>query len=175
MRKHNGMRPQDIAILLKIIALKRVNWQLKDISNALHISISEVSESLNRSQFAGLLDFYKKRVNRNALAEFLEHGIKYVFPQAPGALVRGVATAHSHPYLKKYFSSSQHYVWADRNGETLGQAIEPLYEGQLKAVKEDPDYYKMMALVDVIRVGKVREINVANKELKHIILNEPSG
>lgn len=168
------MRPQDIAILLKIISLRNENWQLKDISNALNLSISEISESLNRSRLAGLVDFNKKRVNRQNLAEFLEHGVKYVFPIEPGAIVRGIPTAHSHPFLQKQFSSEQPYVWPDRDGEILGQMIEPLYPGQTKAVRQDPSYYKMMALLDVMRVGKVREIKVATKELEHILLNESS-
>jgi hypothetical protein len=32
--------------------------------------------------------------------EFLIHGLKYVFPAYPGALVRGVPTAHSAEPLK---------------------------------------------------------------------------
>lgn len=65
------------------------------------ISQSEVSESLNRSMEAGLIDESKKIVNRIALVEFLIHGIKYVFPQKPGAITRGVRTAHSAPPLDK--------------------------------------------------------------------------
>jgi predicted transcriptional regulator len=49
IKKHNGMRPHDVVILLKIIALDNENWMMKDIANTLYISSSEVSESLNRS------------------------------------------------------------------------------------------------------------------------------
>jgi hypothetical protein len=175
MRKHNGMRPQDIAILLKIIALKNEPWQLQSLSNTLRISISEVSESLNRSRIAGLIDFHKKRPNRIAIMEFLEHGIKYVFPQEPGAMARGIPTAHSHPFMKKNIKSEVNYVWTDLEGEILGEAIEPLYKNQVQAAKEDPDFYKLLALVDVLRVGKVREVNMAKDELKHTVLNEQPG
>jgi len=61
MRKHNGMRPQDIVILLKIIALGKGTWQLKDLARQLFISLSEVSESLNSSQLAGLIDYVRKK------------------------------------------------------------------------------------------------------------------
>jgi hypothetical protein len=67
MRKHNGMRPQDVAILLKICALGQQPWQMAGLASSLRISISEVSESLNRSQLAGLIDFTKKKVNRQNL------------------------------------------------------------------------------------------------------------
>src|SRR5450755_4630092 len=113
MRKHNGMRPQDIVTLLKIIALGSKAWQNKDLSQSLFISSSEISEALNRNEMAGLIDYKKKRVNRQPLMEFLEHGLHYVFPQHPGSMVNGIPTAHSHPFMKQFFSSDLQYVWAD--------------------------------------------------------------
>lgn len=76
------MRPQDVAILLKIVALKRDDWQIQSLSNELHISLSEISESLNRSRLAGLIDFKKKRPNRNSLLEFLHMGSSMYFRKA---------------------------------------------------------------------------------------------
>jgi hypothetical protein len=175
MRKHNGMRPQDIPILLKIISIGEEHWQLAGLSNELSISISEISESLNRSQLAGLIDYTKKRVNRQNLSEFLEHGIRYVFPQQPGSMVRGIPTAHSHAFMKEKFISEMNYVWPDSKGDVMGLAIEPFYPKQIEAVKKDQTYYKLLALVDVMRVGKVREVKYAVEELKNSILNEPSN
>lgn len=174
MRKHNGMRPQDVAILLKIVALGSQSWQLASLASALKISISEISESLNRSSIAGLIDYNKKKINHQNFMEFLEHGVKYVFPQQPGAMLRGVPTAHSHPDVKKIFISELHYVWPDSNGEVMGLMIEPFYKKQTEAIKEDKGYYKLLSLVDMIRVGKVREVKYAIKELSKEILNEPS-
>ncbi len=168
------MRPQDVAILLKIISVNNPDWQLVGLSSSLRISISEISESLNRSRLAGLIDYKKKKVSRQNLLEFLEHGVRYVFPQQPGSLVRGIPTAHSHPDMKKVFISEMAYVWPDNKGEAMGLVIEPLYQKQVEAVKEDQEYYRLLALVDVIRVGKVREVKYAVNELKKDILNEPS-
>lgn len=168
------MRPQDVAILLKIVSMGSENWQLLGLSNVLKISISEISESLNRSRLAGLIDYTKKKVNRQNLLEFLEHGVRYVFPEHPGAMVRGIPTAHSHPDMKKKFMSEMDYVWPDHKGETMGLTIEPFYKKQVEAVKEDREYYRLLALVDVIRVGKVREVKYAVNELKKHILQEPS-
>ncbi len=160
------MRPQDIAILLKIVALKDELWQMSGLSHSLFISLSEISESLNRSRIAGLIDYNKKNVNKLSLLEFLEHGMKYVFPQEPGAMVRGIVTAHSHPFMKKMFPSENDYVWPDGNGDILGFMIEPFYAKQVEAVKQDELYYKLLALVDVIRVGRRREVKYAIEELK---------
>lgn len=174
MRKHNGMRPQDVAVLIKIISFGDNSWQLSILANSLSISISEISESLNRSRQAKLIDYEKKKINSQNLLEFLEHGIKYVFPQQPGAMVRGIPTAHSHPFLKKHFISEMNYVWPDPKGGTMGLLIEPLYPKQVNAVKGNDRFYKLMALIDVIRVGKVRETKFAIEELKKEIINESS-
>ena len=104
MKKHNGMRPQDVVILLKIATLKDKVWNGKNLYTTLFISPSEVSESLNRSMIAGLLDAGKRKLMRQAFLEFLEHGLKYVYPQQPGALVRGMPTAHSAPPIKQNYS-----------------------------------------------------------------------
>lgn len=166
------MRPQDIVVLLKIISLDSREWQLKDLARTLYISPSEVSESLNRSKIASLIDFNKTTVNRQNLFEFIEHGLKFVFPQHPGTLSNGVPTAHSHPYMKKHFNSELPFVWPDSRETSRGQIIEPFYKNQIKAIKEDEILYKLLALIDVIRAGKTREIKIAIPELKKHILNE---
>jgi hypothetical protein len=168
------MRPQDVAILLKILAINSLHWQMAGLAGSLRISISEVSESLNRSRIAGLIDFKKKQVNRQNLFEFLEHGVRYVFPQEPGAMVRGIPAAHSHPSMKNIFISEMDYVWPYNKGEITGQMIEPFYPKQVEAVTEDEAYYKLLCLVDMIRAGKVREVNYAVAELQKSILHEPS-
>ena len=173
MRKHNGMRPQDVAILLKIISMQGKEWQMSGLSNLLGISASEISESLNRSRIASLIDYNKKNVNRQNFFEFLKHGVSYVFPQQPGAMVRGLPTAHSHASMKEIFKSDIDYVWPDNKGTTMGLMIEPFYPKQVEAVIGDEVYYKLLAMVDVIRVGKVREVKYAIEELKKH-LNEPS-
>jgi hypothetical protein len=172
MRKHNGMRPQDIAILLKLIAIREDQVGLISLANSLSISMSEISESLNRSHYAGLLDD-RRKVKRQSFMDFLQYGISYVFPQHPGTLVRGIATAHSHPYIKKQLSSKENYVWADIDGDIIGLAIEPLYKKQTEAVLKDEVFYKLLALVDILRVGRNREKTIAINHLKEI-MNEPS-
>lgn len=170
MKKHNGMRPQDILILLKILSLDGQNFYLKDISRYLYISNSEVTESVNRSIIAGLLANDKKTVMRKALFEFLIHGLPYVFPQKPGALVAGLPTAHSAPPLNKEFKTDELYVWPDLKGEIRGQTIEPFHKGQIKAAREHKALYELLALCDALRVGKTREKKMAEDELRKRIL-----
>ncbi|HSH66312.1 MAG TPA: hypothetical protein VLB84_11060 [Bacteroidia bacterium] len=170
MKTHNGMRPQDVLILLKIIVLDRKDFYLKDLSQELSISSSEVTESVNRSMLAGLIAEDKKTVMRKALFEFLIHGLPYVFPQKPGALVPGIPTAHSAPPLSKEFKTDELYVWPDSKGEVRGQSIEPFHQGQIKAVKQDKMLYELLALCDALRVGKAREKKLAEEELRKRII-----
>ena len=52
MRKHNGMRPQDIVILCQDVAKGNQAWQNKDLEHELFINPSEISDSLNRNAMA---------------------------------------------------------------------------------------------------------------------------
>lgn len=168
MRAHNGMRPQDIPILLKIISLGDMPWQYRDISSSLKISISEISESISRSEQAGLI--VNKKVLRNSLFEFIQYGLHYVFPQRPGPIATGMATAHSHPYYKEKILSASPYVWPSFEGNMRGESIEPLYKGILNGAAEDEKFYLLMASVDIIRVGRAREKKMAIDVLKEHIL-----
>jgi hypothetical protein len=166
------MRPQDVPILLKIISFERSNiiWKMKDLARELGISPSEISESLNRSYHAQLIDYYKRNVFRLALHEFVIHAIGYVFPQSPGPITRGIRTAHSAPPINKVIRSDQHYVWPDAEGDTRGQAIEPLYPTLVRASKQDEFLYTALALIDALRVGRAREKEIAKIELEKMIV-----
>lgn len=167
----SNMHPQDILILLKIISLGKREWFHHTLAEDVGISQSEVSQSLNRSRTAGLIDASRKKVMKMGLLEFLLHGIRYVFPQQAGAIVRGFPTSHSAPPLNKFFSDSEAYVWPSAKGKVRGQAITPLYPSVLEAVQKDEKLYELLALVDAMRVGKAREKELAAKELEKIILN----
>jgi predicted transcriptional regulator len=166
MKKHSGMRPHDVLILLKIAAKANQNWLMKDLAYELGVSASEVSESLNRSVIAGLMARDKKRLMQLALLDFLEHGLRYVYPQQPGALKRGMPTAHSARPLNEIIESNEPYIWPYANGNVRGQSIEPLHPKVPEASLKDPVFYELVALCDSLRVGKAREKNIAIEELK---------
>ncbi|QPH41811.1 hypothetical protein IZT61_07585 [Pedobacter endophyticus] len=162
------MRPQDIVILLKIVSIADKPWQYRDLSSSLSISISEISESLNRSKLARLI--IGKRIARNALMEFVQFGLRYVFPQRPGAIATGMPTAHSHPFYKTRISSDHPYVWPSFDGNIRGESIEPLHAGIVKGASMDENFYLLLASVDILRVGNAREVKIAIDVLKEHIL-----
>jgi hypothetical protein len=166
MKKHSGMRPHDIVVLLKIAAKKQEPWLMKDLSSELNISAGEISESLHRSWLAGLISIDKKELMKSALLEFLQYGLKYVYPQHPGALVRGVPTAYSAPPLSELVMSNEAVVWPYADGTVRGQAIIPLHPSVPKACMADPTLYELLALADALRIGRTREKTQGIEELR---------
>jgi predicted transcriptional regulator len=165
MKNHKGMRPHDIVVLLKIASLGENPWMMKDLANALYISPGEVSESLSRSSYAGLISANKRQLMKMAIMEFLQYGLKYVYPQLPGALVRGMPTAWAAPPLSEHIISEEQVVWPFAEGTVRGQAVEPLYAGIPRACLLDTRLYELLALTDALRIGKARERNMAVEEL----------
>lgn len=168
MRPFSGIKPQDIVILLKLIVLGEKSWRHVDIADALSLSQPEISFALERCRTAGFLDSSKKRVMKSALFEFISHGVKYAFPARPGAVCRGMPTAHSAaPLSSKIVSSKEDlYVWPWDAGKVRGQAIEPLYSNVPLAAEKDHKLYELLALVDSIRAGRARERDIAIHELE---------
>lgn len=171
MKKHNGMRPHDMVILLKIAAKRNTSWYMKDLANELLISASEISESLNRSVIAGLIGPDKKSLMKLAILDFLEHGLSYVYPELPGALVRGIPTAHSAPPLNLKIVSQDAYVWPSAKGNIRGESIRPLHPKVPEASLKDDLFYQYMAILDALRVGKAREKSMAIEELRNLLLD----
>ncbi|MDF1572934.1 MAG: hypothetical protein P1P82_15100 [Bacteroidales bacterium] len=166
------MRPQDVLVLLKIINRKDKPWSQLTLADELFISQSEISASIARSKYADLLHADGKSVMALAFMEFLQFGIRYVFPVKPGPMVRGVPTSHSAAPLKEMVTSEEAYVWPSAKGQARGHSIIPLYPSVVDAVKLDTRLYEMLALVDALRVGKAREKEFAISKSKQRILHE---
>ena len=166
MNKHNGMRPQDIVILLKMITLGDRKYSIIEMSDCLNISPSEISKAMERNVIAGLVSSDKTRVNKLALRDFLIYGLKYVFPPQPGSTTRGIATAHSAPPIHQYITENgENFVWKYYKGTRRGNSIVPLYDKIPKIVENQHELYEFLTIIDCLRIGKKREIQIAIKEL----------
>lgn len=171
MKKHNGMKSQDIVILLYICQYKDGKYKVTDICNNLMISQSEVSESLNRSKIARLIGS-DKFVYRKSFFEFLIYGLRVVFPVIPGAIARGVPTSHSAPPLSaEIVAGNENYVWQHAKGEIRGMIIEPLYKTVPNVCLKFPELHELLSLLDALRIGRIREINIAKNILKERLID----
>ncbi len=168
MRAFNGIKPQDIVILLKLAAMGEIQWRHVDLANALGLSQTEISFALDRCRTAGFIDSAKKKVIKPALLEFLIHGLKYVFPAKPGPLATGIPTAHSAPPLSRMIVTSKEdpYIWPSLAGKVRGQSIEPLHENAPLAALTDNKLHELLALADLMRTGRTREYRLAVRELE---------
>lgn len=146
-------------------------YSVRNLEAMTGISKSEISASLKRSFNAGLASLDRKvkfpRANNRALKEFIVHGLKYVFPAGPGKIMRGIPTSLAAPVMAGKLMSAGDVinVWPDPTGNQKGQSIQPLFKSVPKAVKQDPELYKLLALVDAIRLGNARETQLAVKLL----------
>lgn len=160
------MSSHDIVVLLKIADYGSQKWFQIPLADALGISQSEISKSIQRSKFAGLLAPDGRTVMKNSLLDFLQFGLPFVFPQKPGPIVRGIPTAHSASPLNSDIQSSETYVWPYAKGTVRGQSILPLYPTIPKVALMDKNLHELLALVDALRVGRAREKDLAVKALK---------
>jgi hypothetical protein len=167
MRVHKGIRPHDIVVLLKLCQTD--NLKQKDLASTLFLSQAEISDSLNRSVFAGLIDEKKKYVMRQGLYEFIVYGLKYVVPVVPGNRMKGLATGHSASIMKNKITADIDYVWPDKDGDMMGLSIEPLYKNQLQAAKLDLQLYDALVAMDSLRLRNPREFDIAKKIIKEYI------
>lgn len=164
------MRPQDVVVLLKIILEESDSWTQISLAQSLYMSQSEISASITRSTYARLLFGKGRQVQRQALMDFIQYGIAYAFPQQPGVVQRGIATAHSAPPLSEDILSDETYVWPSAKGDKRGHSILPLYPAVVQAVQLDSQLYELLALIDAVRVGRARERNLALDLLKKKLL-----
>ena len=164
--KYLNMKPQDIVILLKKLTFEGKNLSCRGLATSLGISASSVSESLERCKKAQLVDRHKKKVNVLALQEFLVHGIAYVFPVEAGRVGRGVPThVSASPIQEHIASNAESFVWHYAKGTARGQQIEPLYPTVPEAALRDEELYQLLVIVDALRMGRVREKEIAIDEL----------
>ena len=163
-----NLKPQDIYILLKLIALDAGQWTYASLAEDLFMSTSEVHAGIKRAVSAHLMDTDRGFPLIKSLEEFLIHGIKYAFSPEKGALTRGIPTGYAAPPLKNMIIQTNEPppVWPDPEGDTRGYEFSPLYKSVTKAARKDKMLYELLAIVDAIRDGRAREREIAIKELK---------
>jgi hypothetical protein len=160
------MKTQDIVILLKIIILGKEKWRTTDIAHQLHLSQSEISKGLKRLEESRLYSRENKAVSKRAFYELLIYGLPAFFPGKVGKLSKGVPTSISNNILGEEIITDDTFVWPHINGSLRGESVTPLYPSAPDAALEDKELYDFLTIIDVLRIGRVREVNLARKELK---------
>jgi hypothetical protein len=167
------LKPQDIVILLKLSLEPDRSWSYNQLAYELRMSASEVHKGIGRAEHAGLFNRQQKRPHRMALDEFLMHGVKYAFAPDLGPVTRGIPTAFSAPVVHCELSAREGemdvYVWPFSEGNVRGIGLSPLYKSVPEAAVGDADLYAALALLDAIRIGRVREKRLAERLLSEML------
>lgn len=164
------LKPQDLLLLLKLVALGDRPWSYNRLALELAMSPSEVHGAAKRVLAARLAlrigDVIRPNISN--LEEFMLHGMQYVFVPDRGGLTRGIPTAHAAPPLDGAVvpDNEPPPVWPDPEGEMRGMAFSPLYKSAPRAARNDPALYELLVLVDGLRGGQARERELARKELR---------
>lgn len=171
------LKPQDVVILLKMaVQPAPYDWSYSRLAYELYMSPSEVHAGVKRAALARLFDPNRKRPIRRALEEFLIHGVKYAFPPVIGTLTRGIPTAHSSPVLEKHLAVSNEdiFVWPHPKGNCRGIELSPLYKTVPDMVAIDDRLYQALGVLDAIRIGRARDVKLAESILLELIRNDES-
>jgi hypothetical protein len=169
-------KPQDIVVALKL-TLGNEGQTYADLGTALGMSASEVHAAVRRLIEAKLADPDSRKIRREALRNFLVHGVPHAFPARPKEVTRGMPTAWAAPVLVGKFGASEQIppVWPDPEGSVQGAAVQPLYSSVPHAARRDLALYDLLALVDALRLGRARERTMAEKELGQRLIGYASA
>ncbi|HEY4129456.1 MAG TPA: hypothetical protein VGM50_02510 [Gemmatimonadaceae bacterium] len=150
-----ALRPLDVPVALQLADPSDLTYE--QVGAMLGISQSTAHDSVRRLRAAGLVQAEQLKANRLALLEFLEHGVRYAFPAVFSPPTPGIPTAFSGPALADEIIADESIVWPAATGAAFGPAITPLLSNVAELPKRHPTLYRLLTLVDAIRVGRARE------------------
>lgn len=163
------LKPQDLAIALKLVALEGQWLPYADLGGAMRLSRFEAHAAVQRLMAAGLVANVGGRPQPAlaALRSFVIFGAPYAYPAVRGEMTRGFPTAHGAVPLKdsRAMAHEPPPVWPHPDGVARGPGLLPLFESLPLAAQDDPALYELLALFDALRAGPARERALAKIEL----------
>jgi hypothetical protein len=174
------LKPQDLLVLLKVVAHPPQRWTYAALGEALALSASEAHASVKRAVASGLAVAPARgewSPVRPSLLEFVLHGARYVWPATPGSVKRGVPTAFGAEPLASHLTVApgEAPVWAHPTGSAKGPTLSPLYRTAPQAALADPALHRLLALLDALRIGRARERGLAAKLMEVELTRFDSG
>lgn len=159
------LRGQDIVVLVRLLGVQPP-VTIQQIADSLGMDVASVHRSLKRLEEVRLV-LPDRRAATPQAAEFLSHGLRYVFPARFKGESRGIETAWAAAPLKDLFTSSDSPppVWPHPDGRVRGIALEPLHPSVPGAASLDAELHERLALVDALRLGDARVRREARKAL----------
>lgn len=164
------IKGQDIVVFALLMGRNAATPTYAELGAAAKISASEAHSAMRRLQEASLVSGERRVMKRNA-REFLFHALRYFFPlRYSGVLTKGTPTAYSAPVAQGEFSASGlPPVWKGSDGSVLGQGVEPIYPTAPAAASRNKELYATLALIDMLRGGRIRERLFAENKIEEML------
>jgi hypothetical protein len=146
-------RPFDVVLGLRLL---RSAGTLAQLADELAVVPSQIHGSLARLRVAGLLRPDGRSVNARAFSEFVLFGVRYAFPATRRELAHGVPTAYSAAELSTLVDATDVLVWPAQNAKNAvrGFGLTPLYAGAVALPEHSPETYRLLTIVDALRIGE---------------------
>jgi hypothetical protein len=146
-------RPFDVVLGLRLI---KTAGTIAQLAEELAVVPSQIHGSLARLRSAGLLRPDGRSVNARAFGEFVMFGVRYAFPAVRRELAVGIATAYSAAQLSAQVDATDVLVWPAPNakGAVRGFGLTPLYPRAVALPELSPETYRLLTLVDALRIGE---------------------
>ncbi len=165
-----GLSAPDVLVAMKLVAHPERSASVRELGDELGMSKSAVAYSLGRLRALDLVKEERggaRRVNKLALRDFLEHGLRWVAPATVGDFELGLPTAHSAQVLaRNLIGDADPVVMPLAHGPMRGRAVTPLHPLAPKAAAKDETLYRLLSVVDALRIGRARDRKVALEELR---------
>ena|SRR5690554_3532122 len=160
--------PLDIVVALKFVLLAGRPLSFENFEQETGISSSSIHRSAKRLHEARLV-LDAKLVQYRALEELIVYGVRYVYFVKPGEPTRGFPTAWAAaPLNREIVSDDLPPVWPHPLGTSRGYSLAPLHKAVPTAASKDSRLYELLAVVDAIRIGAVRERKIAGEYISRI-------
>ena len=188
------MKPQDTLIAIKYSSISTKQAQEEDkneglmqptsivkisyreLASQVGISVGEASKSIKRLESAKLMIMSNNGImlNNHNLAEWIVHGAKYAYPVIKVGFGRGMPTAWNCQAIRSDIVPPEPGLgWKSDNSYEIdiqADLVSPIYPSIPFASSIDPFVHKAFALLDILRTGTPREINVSKDMLSKLIL-----
>ena len=166
------LQSDDVLLLLKLAAHGDARASLRDLASELEIPKSSIALSMQRLKSFGLVkgEGQQRHVDRAELRKFLVHGVRWIAPGRIGEFVLGLPTAHAaSPLKEKLRGDDDPVVIPLAGGPVRGRRVSPVHPNAGKAAQRDPKLYRLLAIVDALRIGRARDREVAEAELRSAV------
>ena len=167
----NGLSSMDLLVAMKL-AVGGAEASVRSLELDLGLSKSAVANSLHHLAELGLVKNARRshRINKLLLRDCLEHGIRWIAPARVGDYELGLPTAHAAEPLKgKLTGDEDVLVIPLPHGPVRGRSVSPLHPLAPRVAERDPNFHRLLAVVDALRIGRARDRQIAATELRALL------